>query len=65
LVVTFLASGSRTRGPQVGIRLVGKKPGADPKLDEWYARFGMVFRVAGPILIGIGVLYLVLDISGR
>jgi hypothetical protein len=24
--------------------LVGKKPGADPKLDEWHARFGMFFR---------------------
>jgi hypothetical protein len=41
--------------------LVGKKPGADPKLDEWHARFGMFFKVAGPVSRAVGGLYLVLD----
>jgi hypothetical protein len=49
----------------VGFRLVGKKPGADPKYDEWHARFGTVFKVAGPVLIVVGVLYLVLGSGGR
>ena len=48
----------------IGFRVVGKKPGADPKYDAWHARFGMFLKVAGPVLMGIGVLYLVLD-SGR
>jgi hypothetical protein len=48
----------------VGFRVVGKKPGADPKYDAWHARFGTFFKVAGPVLMALGVLYLALG-SGR
>ena len=49
----------------VGFRLVGKQPGADPKFDQWHAHFGMFFKVAGPVLMGLGILYLVLDSGPR
>ncbi len=44
----------------VGFRVIGKKPGEDPKFDEWHARFGVFFKVAGPVLIVLAVFYLVL-----
>jgi hypothetical protein len=42
----------------VGFRVIGKKPGADPKFDAWHARFGIFFKVAGPILILLAIFYL-------
>jgi hypothetical protein len=48
----------------VGFRLVGKRPGADPKFDRWHERFGTVLKVAGPVLMALGVFYLVLG-GGR
>jgi hypothetical protein len=48
----------------VGFRIVGKKAGDDPKFDEWHARFGVFFKVAGPILMILGIIFLVMG-SGR
>jgi hypothetical protein len=42
----------------VGFRVVGKKPGEDPKFDAWFARFGIFFKIAGPILMALAVFYL-------
>jgi hypothetical protein len=48
----------------VGFRVVGSKPGANPKYDEWHAKFGIFLKVAGPVLMLLGVFYLVIG-SGR
>lgn len=42
----------------VGFRVVGKKPGEDPKFDEWHARSGVFLKVAGPILIVLAIIFL-------
>jgi hypothetical protein len=47
-----------------GFRVIGKKPGADPKFDQWHARFGTFLKVAGVVLILLAGLYLVIG-SGR
>jgi hypothetical protein len=49
----------------VGFRIVGSKPGVNPKYDEWHARFGVVFKIAGPILMVVGVIYLVSGSGSR
>jgi len=49
----------------VGFRWVGAKPGANPKYDQWHARFGMFFKIAGPVLMALGVFYLIIDSSRR
>jgi hypothetical protein len=49
----------------VGFRVVGKKPGADPKYDEWHARFGIFLKIAGPVLMAVGVMYFIIDSSRR
>jgi hypothetical protein len=42
----------------VGFRVVGKKPGEDPKFDAMLAKFGLFFRLAGAVLIVLAVLFL-------
>jgi hypothetical protein len=37
-----------------GFRVIGPRPGEDPGLDERHRRWGRLFRVAGPILMGFG-----------
>ena len=49
----------------VGFRVVGKKPGADKKYDEWHARFGNVMKVCGGVLIVLAFGYLMHDIGSR
>ncbi len=48
----------------IGFRVIGSKPGADPKYDEWHARFGPFLKVAGPILFIVAIFYLTSH-SGR
>jgi hypothetical protein len=43
----------------VGFRVVGKKPGEDPKFDEWHTRFGIFLKFAGPVLIVLAIIFLV------
>jgi hypothetical protein len=43
----------------VGFRVVGKKPGQDPKYDQWHQKFGMVLKVCGPVLILLSIFFLV------
>lgn len=42
-----------------GFRVVGKKPGEDPKFDEWHGRFGIFLKIAGPVLIVLAIIFLV------
>ncbi len=48
----------------VGFRLVGSKPGVNPKFDEWHARFGTLLKVLGVCCILLSIFYLTLG-SGR
>ena len=48
----------------VGFRIVGNKPGVNPKFDEWHARFGIFLKLAGPVLMVIAV-FLLLSGGGR
>jgi hypothetical protein len=45
-----------TYGALLGFRVVGPKPGAKPKHDEWYRRWGGFMRVCGPLLVVFGLL---------
>ena len=42
-----------------GFRIVGKKPGVDPKFDEWHTRFGIFLKITGPVLIVLAIIFLV------
>jgi hypothetical protein len=48
----------------VGFRIVGSKPGVNPKYDRWHTRFGPFLKLAGPVLMAVAVFLLVLG-SGR
>jgi hypothetical protein len=48
----------------VGFRFIGKKPGVDPKFDQWHARFGIVMKVIGVVCILLSIFYLSIG-SGR
>jgi len=39
----------------LGFRVLGKKPGANPKYDEWHNRFGGLLKVLGPFLVLFGL----------
>jgi hypothetical protein len=43
----------------VGFRIIGSKPGENPKFDAMHARFGTFFKIAGPVLMLIAVILLV------
>jgi hypothetical protein len=43
----------------VGFRVVGKKPGADPKFDAWHARFGLILKIVGALAIGLSFIFLI------
>lgn len=43
----------------IGFRVIGKKPGEDPKFDAWHARFGIFLKVAGLVSIALAVIFLV------
>lgn len=45
----------------VGFRVVGKKPGVDPKFDEFHERFGTLFKVLGVACLVLSVVYLIID----
>jgi hypothetical protein len=49
----------------VGFRVVGSKPGVNPKYDQWHERFGLFFKIAGPVLMLVGVGYLLIDLAAR
>jgi hypothetical protein len=49
----------------VGFRVVGSKPGVNPKYDQWHERFGLFFKIAGPVLMVVGVIYLAIDLGRR
>ena len=40
----------------LGWRVLGKKPGASPALDQWHAKWGKAFRLLGPALGVFGAL---------
>jgi hypothetical protein len=46
----------------LGFRVVGKKPGTRPRLDEWMSRFGKFFKIGGPLLMAFGVFQAVFGI---
>jgi hypothetical protein len=39
----------------LGFRLLGKKPGVNPKLDQWHRRYGIFLKVIGPSLVLVGL----------
>lgn len=39
----------------LGFRVVGKRPGANLKYDEWHHRFGRHARLVGPCLVSYGL----------
>jgi hypothetical protein len=39
----------------LGFRVLGRKPGANLKYDEWHNRFGTLLKVLGPLLVLFGV----------
>jgi hypothetical protein len=39
----------------LAFRVIGSKPGVNPKSDEWHRRWGRFMRVAGPLLVLFGV----------
>ena len=39
----------------LGYRVVGTQPGTSLKSDEWHARFGLMCRIFGPLLILFGL----------
>ena len=49
----------------VGFRVVGSKPGVNPKYDQMLERFGIFFKIAGPVLMVLGIIYLLMDYSRR
>jgi hypothetical protein len=49
----------------VGFRVVGGKPGVNPKYDQMLERFGIFFKIAGPVLMVLGVIYFIMDNSHR
>jgi hypothetical protein len=49
----------------VGFRLVGSKPGTNPKYDQFHAQYGLVFKLIGVGLILLSVFYLTIRSGGR
>jgi hypothetical protein len=49
----------------VGFRIVGSKPGVNPKFDAWHARFELFLKIAGPVLILLAVFFLLSGSGGR
>ena len=49
----------------VGFRVVGPKPGVNPKHDAMMVKFGAFFKVAGPVLMLVGVVYFIIGSGGR
>jgi hypothetical protein len=45
----------------VGFRVIGSKPGVNPKFDAMHARFGTFFKIAGPVLMIIAIALLVME----
>ena len=43
-------------GTLLGFRIAGKKPGADPKWDAWYEKFGRHLKWLGPALMVFAIL---------
>lgn len=39
----------------LGFRIIGPKPGAKPKHDEWHRRWGGFVRLGGPLIVVFGV----------
>jgi hypothetical protein len=39
----------------LGFRVVGKKPGASLRYDEWHNRFGGTLKVCGPVIVLFGL----------
>ncbi len=48
----------------VGFRIVGSKPGVNPKFDQWHARWGIVMKVVGFVCLLLSIFYLTIG-SGR
>jgi hypothetical protein len=42
-------------GTLYAYRILGKKPGQDPRHDEWHAKWGRLFKVLGPVVALFGV----------
>lgn len=39
----------------LGFRVVGTRPGLNPQVDAYRARWGPVYRIVGPLLIVVGL----------
>lgn len=46
-----------------GLRVVGSKPGASPKTDEFHKKWGFYFKFAGPLLILGGIAKLLIRMN--
>jgi hypothetical protein len=59
-VATLVDSGTPFLGgllvTLLAYRVVGKPPGQDPRWDAWHAKWGVYWKVLGPLLMGFGVL---------
>jgi hypothetical protein len=49
----------------MGFRIVGKKPGESASYDEHMSKFGRLYRIVGPMLIIIGVVLAVVQLSSH
>jgi hypothetical protein len=49
----------------VGFRVVGARPGVNPKYDQWHARFGIVMKLIGALCMVLAVFYLTTGSGGR
>jgi len=51
-------------GTLYGYRILGKKPGQNPALDAWHAKWGWMLKVLGPLVALFGVYLAVHGILG-
>lgn len=42
-------------GTLLAYRVLGKKPGQDPRWDKWHQRFGGYMKILGPLVMAFGV----------
>jgi hypothetical protein len=48
----------------LAFRVVGKKPGQDPRWDAWHQQWGRVMKLVGPALFLVGVVQFCLIFLG-
>lgn len=46
-----------------GFRLIGPKPGQNPKQDEWHAKWGRHMKWLGPVVIAFAIVLFAMNLN--